>query len=91
MSRSVPRVFIPSLARDLTGGVADVQLAGVTVREVVAELEARFPGIRERLCRGDSLTPGIQVSVDDTLTKAGLNAKLKPASEVHFLPAIGGG
>ena len=87
----MPRVFIPSLARDVTQGVAEVHLDGATVREVIAELERRFPGIRERLCRGDALTPGIQVSVDDTLTKAGLNAKLTPASEVHFLPAIGGG
>jgi len=87
----MPLVFIPPLARDVTGGVGQVDVPGATVGDVIELLERRFPGLRDRLCRGDSLVPGIQVSVDDVLTKAGLHAKLKPASEVHFLPAIGGG
>ncbi|MFO0905911.1 MAG: MoaD/ThiS family protein [Pirellulales bacterium] len=87
----MPTVFIPPLARDVTGGVAQVEVSGDTVAEVLDALEQRYPGLRARLCRGDSLVPGIQVCVDDVLTKAGLRAKLQPASEVHFLPAIGGG
>ena len=87
----MPRVFIPPLARDVTGGVAEVDVEGTTVRAALEELDRRFPGLWDRICRGDALAPGIQVSVDDVLTKNGLRAKLQPASEVHFLPAIGGG
>ena len=87
----MPRVFIPPLARDVTGGVAECDVEGTTVRDVLEELDRQFPGLWDRICRGNSLAPGIQVSVDDSLTKSGLRAKLQPSSEVHFLPAIGGG
>jgi len=87
----MPRVFIPSLVRDLTGGVAEVDVEGGTVAEALDAVERLYPGVRGRLCRGDALMPGLQVSVDDTLTKSGLRAKLAPRSELHFLPAIGGG
>lgn len=87
----MPIVFIPSPWRDLTGGEARVEVEGGTVREVVEALEARHPGIKARLCRGDAITPGLHVSVNDVMTTKGMAAPLKPESEVHFLPAIGGG
>ena len=77
-------------ARNETRG-AQVVVAGDTVAAVVDELETQFPGIRQRLCRGDSLAPGLQVSVDSTVTLRGLRSRLQPGSEVHFLPAFGGG
>jgi molybdopterin synthase sulfur carrier subunit len=87
----MPIVFIPRPYRDLTGGVSEVALEGRTVGEVVEALERRYPGIKARLCRGESLAPGLQVSIDDVMTTRGLRAALQPDSEVHFLPAIGGG
>jgi molybdopterin synthase sulfur carrier subunit len=87
----MPLVFIPSPMRDLTGGAAEVPVEGATVGEVVDALERRFPGARARLCRGDALAPGLQVSVDHVMTRRGLAAAVRPDSEVHFLPAIGGG
>lgn len=77
--------------RDLTRGVAQIVVPGETVAAVVDQLEIQFPGIRQRLCRGDSLAPGLQISVDSTLTPRGLRSRLQPDSEVHFLPAFGGG
>ena len=87
----MPVIFIPAQWRDLTGGVTRVDVDGGNVREAVNALELRFPGIRARLCRGDALTPGLQVCVDDVMTPRGLRVALRPASEVHFLPVIGGG
>jgi molybdopterin converting factor small subunit len=87
----MPRVFIPAQLRDLTAGVAQIEMDAETVREVVAELELRFPGIQERLCQGDELAPSLQVSIDHHMTGRGLNAKVGPMSEVHFLPVLGGG
>ena len=54
----MPIVFIPPPLRDLTGGLAEVAVEGGTVREVVDALDRQFPGIKERLCRGDALAPG---------------------------------
>lgn len=87
----MPRVFIPAQLRSVTGGQAEIETAGRTVREVIAALEQQFPGIRERLCAGDDLAPALQVSIDGTFTRRGLAASVKPASEVHFLPVFGGG
>ena len=87
----MPTVFIPVQMRDLTHGLTQIALDGDTLAAVVDALESRFPGIRERLCRGDSLAPGLQVAVDATVTTRGLRSRLQPASEVHFLPAFGGG
>jgi len=90
----MPRIFIPSQLRDLTGGIAQVELDANdadTVRDVVEELELRFPGIQERLCKNDELSPSLQVSIDHRMTGRGLLAKVGPQSEVHFLPVLGGG
>jgi sulfur-carrier protein len=87
----MPTVFIPKPLRDLTAGAAEVAAEGSTVRNLVDALELRYPGIKSRLCRGDSLAPGLQVSVDHVMTTRGLRATVRPDSEVHFLPAIGGG
>jgi molybdopterin synthase sulfur carrier subunit len=77
--------------RELTGGTDRVAMSASTVRQVVEALEQQFPGIRERLCVRDELSPALQVSIDGVMSTRGLNAKLKPSSEVHFVPAIGGG
>jgi molybdopterin synthase sulfur carrier subunit len=85
------KVFIPPLLREATGGLDHVEVAAASVRQVVAALEAMYPGIRERLCAGDSLRPGLAVAVNGTVSSLGLLQKVPDGSEVHFLPGIGGG
>ena len=87
----MPRVFIPAQLRDLTGAKAEVEIAGATVREVVSNLDGQFPGIAERLTSDGELAPALQVSIDGTLSRRGLDAKVPANSEVHFLPVFGGG
>lgn len=87
----MPLVFIPPQMRDLTGGAAQIEVAGANVREVVAGLDEKFPGLRARICTGDELAPSLQVSIDHVMSTRGLRAKVLPTSEVHFLPAFGGG
>ena len=84
-------VWIPSLMRDLTGGLTTVQVKGSTVRQIVDNLEAAYPGSRKRLLTNDTLKPNVGVAVDGDVTRLGLRAKVKSNSEIHFLPAIAGG
>ena len=87
----MPRVFIPSQLRDLTDGHAEIDLPGeCSLREVVSSLDEQFPGVAWRLCQGDQLLPGLQASIDHVSTRV-LSARVAADSEVHFLPAIGGG
>lgn len=87
----MPTVFIPPQLRDLTAGVDRIDLSGATVRQLVAALESRFPGVRTRLCVDDQLRPGMAVAVNGTVSSVGLMQKVPESAEVHFLPAIGGG
>lgn len=87
----MPRVFIPPLLRELANGHEIVEMPGETVRQIVAGLEHRYPGIKGRLCEGEGLRPGLSVSVDGRVSSLGMIQKVGEMSEVHFLPAIGGG
>ncbi len=87
----MPRVFIPPQMRDATGGVAEIDVDGTTVRQVIAALEIEHPDIRQRLCDGDRILPTIKAVVDGAVSPRGMLAKVGENSEVHFLPAIGGG
>jgi molybdopterin synthase sulfur carrier subunit len=83
-------LFIPAPLRTLCAGEAQVELDAVNVRALIRALEARYPGTAERLVVEDALRPGWAVSVDGVMAR-GLAAKLQPTSEVHFVPAVGGG
>ena len=84
-------VWIPSLMRDLTGGREQVSVPGATVGDIVDALERALPGIKDRLCNGDRLAPGLAVAVDGKVVRMGLIAPVDERSEVRFLPAIAGG
>ena len=90
----MPTVFIAMPLRRFTGGLATVQVPGATLRELVENLEASFPGVKARLVDEDDpdkLPPGLSAIVDGEATVLGLRQPLGPDSEVHFLPAIAGG
>ncbi len=84
-------VYIPSQWRDLTGAVDRLELPGRNLREISRALEARFPGIAERLVEGDAIAAGLAASIDGAIASRGMYSPVGPTSEVHFLPAIGGG
>jgi molybdopterin converting factor small subunit len=87
----MPRVFIPSLMRDLTHGQELVSVPGGDVRQVIEGLEQAFPGIQARLCEGDSLRPGLVLVIDSEVSRLGLRHPLEAGSEVHFIPQVAGG
>ncbi len=89
--RSMPTVWIPSLLRDLTSGEDFLTVPGETVGQVIENLDARYPGIKERLCEQGTLRRNIAVVVDGVTSHQRLRHRLTESSEVHFVPAISGG
>ncbi len=87
----MPTVWVPSLMQKLTGGNGQVEVKGETVRQIIEELEATYPGFKDRLCEDDRLKPGMAVAVDGEVNNEGMRRKVPSNSEVHFLPAISGG
>lgn len=88
----MPVVWIPSLMRKLTDGSEKVEVAGATLREVIDNLDAVHPGIKDRvLYEGTRIAPGLAVAIDGVVTEEGLRTKIDPRSEIHFVAAISGG
>lgn len=87
----MPTVFVPPLMQKLTDGKPTVQVQGTSVREVVDNLDQAYPGTKARLVDGFKLKPNISVAVDGEVSPIGILRKVGEDSEVHFLPAIGGG
>ena len=71
--------------RALTGGLRSFEVKASTVRELLHQIEARFPGL------GDLIDQRMAIAIDGTLTQDAHGAELEPNSEVVLLPRIGGG
>ena len=89
----MPEVWVPPRMQKFTAGQQQVQVAGATVRQVINNLEKEYPGVRDFLIdeMEDDLLPGIAVIIDGETSILGLLDRVQENSEVHFLPAIGGG
>ena len=79
--------------RDLTSGVEILQIAGTDMRQIITNLENSYPGFQKRLLEDDRqrIKPNIAVMIDGRNARRILNEKVDRNSEIHFLPAIGGG
>ncbi len=91
-------VHIPSLVRNLTGGAEQVEVdiapgEKLSVREVLAQLEERFPGLAGRLLEQESgeLVPGLAVFIDGEPAGMGLLSKVGQEDSLFFLAPIVGG
>ena len=85
-------VFIPSLLEGLTGGARTVEVPGRNLRQVINALDERYPGMKERLLDEDgALIPEIMAAIDGETNHLGLLQPVTEATEIQFVPAIGGG
>jgi|TARA_B100000315_G_scaffold258430_1_gene310501 molybdopterin synthase sulfur carrier subunit len=87
----VVTVFIPTMLQTLTGGVKQVDLAAENVRQAIHRLDQLFPGMKDRLVVEGRIRPSLAVAIDGEVARMGLLDKVGGDSEVHFVPAIGGG
>jgi molybdopterin converting factor small subunit len=71
--------------RALTGGLRSFEVEASTVRDLLHQIEARFPGL------GDLIDQRMAIAIDGTITQDAHGTVLDPHSEVVLLPRIGGG
>ncbi len=87
-------VRIPTPLRKLTGGSDEVSIDGANVGEVIENLEAAHPGLKERLCDdAGEIRRFVNVYVNDEDVRflEGRATALKDGDEVSIVPAIAGG
>jgi MoaD family protein len=88
------KVQIPLPLRGLTGDMSEVEATGSTIREVIDDLEASYPGVRERLFRGDeelSRFVSIFVGGRDIRLLEELGTAVREGDVVTILPLAAGG
>ena len=79
------------MLQKLTSGAKSIEIKASNVRQVVEQLEELYPSIKGRLVENDEMQEGLAVVVDGDVAIMGLLTKVSENSEVHFVPAIGGG
>lgn len=58
---------------------------------MVQNLGRRFPGLDTHLLEDGDIRPSIAVSIDGEVATGGVLDAVSEHSEVHFIPALGGG
>ncbi len=90
----MPSVLIPTPLRKLTSDLSEVSAAGGTVAEVLANLEAAFPGVKERIFdEAGEVRRFILVHVngEDIRFLDGVNTPVGDRDEISITPALAGG
>jgi molybdopterin synthase sulfur carrier subunit len=88
------KVRIPTPLRKLTNEQELVQIEAKTITEAVAQLQAKFPGIQERLVdeKGEVRRfVNVYVNEEDIRFLQNQNTALKDGDEISIIPAIAGG
>jgi sulfur-carrier protein len=86
-------VRIPTILRSYTGGAKVVEGAGGSLDELIADLETRHPGLRERLVEDGALRRFVNVYLNDEDVRflGGITAPVGDGDTVTVLPAVAGG
>ncbi|MDP9393908.1 MAG: MoaD/ThiS family protein [Actinomycetota bacterium] len=86
-------VRIPTILRQYTGGAKAVDASGSTLAELIADLDERHPGLRERLVEQDGLRRFVNVYLNDEDVRflGGLQTPVTDGDSVTVLPAVAGG
>jgi MoaD family protein len=86
-------VRIPTILRTYTNGEKAVDGAGDNLSALIDDLEARHPGLKERLIENGDLRRFVNVYVNDEDVRflGGLEAPVAEGDQVVVLPAVAGG
>jgi molybdopterin synthase sulfur carrier subunit len=88
------KVRIPTPLQKLTENKSLVSAEGVSIREVLVNLEKTYPGIKERLCDEHGTVKrfiNVYLNDEDIRFLNGEDTKVKAGDEISIIPAIAGG
>ena len=88
------RVRIPIVLRKLTQGAAEVGVSGADISAVIDDLEAKYPGFKERICDDTGKIRrfvNIFVNDEDIRYYDKEATAVKDEDIISIIPAIAGG
>lgn len=93
-SQPLALVHLPAELRARTGERATVEVAGGTVREIIAALDRLYPGLRFNFCtETGELRPFVNVFVDGRNVRFAslLDTPVAAGAVVHIVHSVAGG
>lgn len=87
-------VRIPGPLRRVTNGAQQVQVEAANVQQTIDALEAKYPGMKERLCDENGelrYFVNIYLNGEDVRFLQGVNTPISSGDEVSIVPAVAGG
>jgi MoaD family protein len=86
-------VKLPTILRKHSGGQALVEGQGDTVRDLLTDLERRYPGLTQSIVNGDGLHRFVNVYVngEDVRYLDALETRVNEGDTLSILPAVAGG
>jgi MoaD family protein len=87
-------VRVPTILRTYTGGAKIVEGAGDTIDALLADLDAKHPGLRARLITPEGALHrfvNVYVNDEDVRFTGALDTAVKDGDSVTILPAVAGG
>jgi len=88
------KVRIPTPLQKLTDNKTEVECNGKDIKELIENLDKKYPGIKARICdESGNLRRFINLFVNDKDIRfeQGDKTELKDGDEVSIIPAIAGG
>ena len=86
-------VRVPTILRQYTGGEKMVSAQGADLQAVLADLDANYPGIADRLVDESGLRRFINIYLNDEDVRflQGLQTPIDDGDNLTILPAVAGG
>ena len=87
-------IRIPTPLRRLTQNMAEVEAEGANIEGVIDNLEANYPGMKERLCdEGGNIRRFVNIYLNDEDIRFldGKATAVTDGAEISIIPAIAGG
>jgi len=87
-------VRLPGSLAEATGGATRVEATGGSLREVVADLERRFPALGGRILDRSGAMPAhvnVFIGDDDAREVGGASARVPEGALIMVIPAMAGG
>ncbi len=88
------KVRIPTPLRKITNDLEEVEAQGANITEIIADLEANYPGLKERICEDDGSLRrfvNLYLNDEDIRFKDNMKTTLSDGDELSIIPAIAGG
>jgi len=87
------KVQIPTPMRQHTEGQTSVEVAGATVKAVLDNLVAKYPGLQQRLFLNGQVRQFVNLYLNDEDVRYldNLNTPVKDGDDLAIIPAVAGG